>query len=1530
MTEYMNFKIQIFFFLGVFTLLTSCVPKPGGDQVTFDAGSVGRLEIVQSTQLGVFSVGEVHPVILTLKNTGKLKANFSDFKLTTKEKIQFVGDTYPGLGGNCQDVLKSGESCTLALQAFSSTIEEFSEPFLLEYTNGVGKASLSGSFTGYFGTPARIELSLSVDGQGMYDFGLVEPGVTKNYLLEIENKGNLRATSFIGFFDSTDPIFHFNGGFYPGLNGSCSTTLLPGEKCILDIAVTPQEAGKETTGSLKVNYSNPLSSRTFTLNLKVFSAEIKAYLSVHEKYQMIPDTVNKAQDSDLPRVIWTVENVGLAPATDIALTSGDIPFTFISSDCPSVLHPSEICSLTYKLDPQYDLPLPSGMSFPISFNERGVQFSFMDSKNPLPALSEEVKVNAKILDEAQLVFYRDGNQSLPFPYLSDSISGSGAWTREHWFGVIGDSVFPTRNLSIVNPGMGIRSKATNIVFEIVPNDGQLTLGCMPNCSATLNPGSTINTTVQYKPEYQTPYEPLKDYVIRVTYFSGRRSKTYDLTIETESKATPLISIIDGETNLTNGASLNVGSTLPGKSVQKTIQIYNYGPFDFSPDVSLVANGGNYFSLPGGSCHGAIIKNGQSCDLIIEFQKNEYDPIDSIFSQEITFDNGLDPSSPDYIAYSFHPYANLVPYGEISLSETSVDFGTVPWSRAGYPQIKISGALVGLAHVQTTWAVSKIKFEVLGPDASSFSYSLQGIPVAIPEGESLNAGEIALTVTPPYGDSTTPLTLNATLRISYYGRWASDFVDYLPGDYIDIPIQATISNSAYLILTGATQDYGPLAEGLQESGTIKVRNIGQETASVTSQFFQSMSEHGNVKGDDFKLVGMVGDTNCQQTSLNNDILIFNIAADSECTLNVLFSPTGPGDRKETFYLNYTTSFGKNFARSEVINGAGLNLASIGITPGNTNGNKLHEYGELRLGQSLAKTFTLTQQMADATLAEVVSIDLLPYGANCAVPDKIPTAWEGRGFISGNNIDFTVTSNTCSVGLNLNFQESCSVSINFSPQSMDKVIGTCLAITYKPYPSAPPAAYRKTIQQLGGFGLAPNGIFNGWAGVFAEGETEADPYKVKLQWKPMSVEDNLGTIAGYNIYRKKIGDATYPSEPLNNAMISTPVSGGDFEFTDSQTEDIGPYTVPVEGEVYQYVVKPFLSIPGVGTYILTNTTQVDRFIRVIIPFQNTTLIHRVTANIWGCTQMLNKTFAELDRTKSYSCNYNGFGNSGNIYDVAKDRIIDRYENTILGGEPSNSPTSLPNLYSSLATAKDSCTAQKGTVSDLAIYDKNKRLISRQDYMMASMGQSKSGCIDSSTTLEMGGRNQCKSIFGVEDLIGNAWEYIDAELTAQSSPSSKWKISSSMGIGDNRDWLFNIPLINFEEVDLTNPLTYTERKTYSGSETKCIHPLFGLPMMDVAGICANGSQTFAVMEPKLNISPDFFYIFTFNNSQNVFESYEGKRYMMAGGSYKTRASFGIDINRYTTYWSNPEIESILYTSNPSSPWEGGAARCVLDINY
>ena len=64
-------------------------------------------------------------------------------------------------------------------------------------------------------------------------------------------------------------------------------------------------------------------------------------------------------------------------------------------------------------------------------------------------------------------------------------------------------------------------------------------------------------------------------------------------------------------------------------------------------------------------------------------------------------------------------------------------------------------------------------------------------------------------------------------------------------------------------------------------------------------------------------------------------------------------------------------------------------------------------------------------------------------------------------------------------------------------------------------------------------------------------------------------------------------------------------------------------------------------------------------------------------------------------------------------------------------------------------------------------------------------------------------------------------------------------------------------------------------------------------------------------------------------MLDIYEGKRNLFAGGSYESRERLGIDSSIYSMYWNFEAIETIMHAYQ-SKPWEGGAARCVLEVAY
>ena len=93
-------------------------------------------------------------------------------------------------------------------------------PFIVQKVNGA-LLSLAGNFSGIFGQ--------------------VPAGTVVKKLLSVKNLGTQTATNLL--FSISNPAFRFSGGAFPGVSGTCSTTLAPQQSCALEIIFTAPASG---------------------------------------------------------------------------------------------------------------------------------------------------------------------------------------------------------------------------------------------------------------------------------------------------------------------------------------------------------------------------------------------------------------------------------------------------------------------------------------------------------------------------------------------------------------------------------------------------------------------------------------------------------------------------------------------------------------------------------------------------------------------------------------------------------------------------------------------------------------------------------------------------------------------------------------------------------------------------------------------------------------------------------------------------------------------------------------------------------------------------------------------------------------------------------------------------------------------------------------------------------------------------------------------------------------------------------------
>ncbi|MGB0453452.1 MAG: hypothetical protein ACPGJV_07030, partial [Bacteriovoracaceae bacterium] len=165
-----------------------------------------------------------------------------------------------------------------------------------------------------------------------------------------------------------------------------------------------------------------------------------------------------------------------------------------------------------------------------------------------------------------------------------------------------------------------------------------------------------------------------------------------------------------------------------------------------------------------------------------------------------------------------------------------------------------------------------------------------------------------------------------------------------------------------------------------------------------------------------------------------------------------------------------------------------------------------------------------------------------------------------------------------------------------------------------------------------------------------ETYTAPGMVTLGWENFTI-NGVGSISGFNVYRRLVGESFDYDEPINKETITINIS----EYQDNADNS---WSAPIPNTVYYYEVRPIVGGLSTGTNEIYNT------LRVMVPENNQVFVHRWMANQTMCT-LLNKDSISIsnggmDPNNHYRCAYEGPGSStSGYYDIGMDLVVDRYE-------------------------------------------------------------------------------------------------------------------------------------------------------------------------------------------------------------------------------------------------------------------------------
>jgi hypothetical protein len=187
----------------------------------------------------------------------------------------------------------------------------------------------------------------------------------------------------------------------------------------------------------------------------------------------------------------------------------------------------------------------------------------------------------------------------------------------------------------------------------------------------------------------------------------------------------------------------------------------------------------------------------------------------------------------------------------------------------------------------------------------------------------------------------------------------------------------------------------------------------------------------------------------------------------------------------------------------------------------------------------------------------------------------------------------------------------------------------------------------------------------------GVDASDQGMIRIAWEDFSLTGGLGRIYdypgstnGYKVYRKlyqsshemlppAVTDNDWGA-PINSILVAPKITNVNgvvkyyAEFTD--------YTVtrpadPKQTKIYWYKVEAVLN----NTPIAYNTLPPDGVIRIVLPPDNMSFVHRWMVNKDMCSKM----GLPILRGDNYRCAFNGFSSVNGYYDMEHSLLVDRFE-------------------------------------------------------------------------------------------------------------------------------------------------------------------------------------------------------------------------------------------------------------------------------
>lgn len=540
-------------------------------------------EPAASMSFGSVAVGTFTQSLFKVKNIGgQIASSLGGAGLAPP--FSFAGGSYPGVGGTCGLTLNPGSQCFLNIRFNPTVATSSSDTVDLNYNNGSGMTVASRAMTGFGAVSTSASLAFSPSG--VVSVGTVAVGGSKDQVFSLSNTGTSTAGSMS--VSALLPPFSFKGGTFPGIGGTCSSSLASGTSCLIVTRFAPTTASL-SSGSFGISYLHGTISSSVSVSLTGNGvAPSSLSLSNSPSYSFGSVAVSSTADHS-----FVLTNSGSGTASNIWGYGLSAPFAFAGGafpgtggSCTSSLAAGQSCTIVGRFSPtangtflnNLSVSFSSGGSFNISRSLSGVGYGAPSAGTTNISIS-------------------DGPT-----YSFGSLAVGGSL----------DKTFVVTNTG----SLGASALAGSGLAAPFTFKGGSYPGAGGSCGTILASGANCNMIVNFAPVSTGSFADsiqLSFYNGSNTVIAGRALSGFGTAVS--GGGTTVLSISDGPT-------YGFGSLAVGSNLDKTFVVSNSGSVGVSAlsGSGLAApfsfKGGSYPGA-GGSC-GTLLSAGANCNLVVNF------------------------------------------------------------------------------------------------------------------------------------------------------------------------------------------------------------------------------------------------------------------------------------------------------------------------------------------------------------------------------------------------------------------------------------------------------------------------------------------------------------------------------------------------------------------------------------------------------------------------------------------------------------------------------------------------------------------------------------------------------------------------------------------------------------------------------------------------------------------------------------------------------------------------------------------------